>query len=139
MPQPHLPTTLKVLKGTLRPDRTNRAEPRPEVLDRLPFPEHLPESHRPHWDRIAFHVAHLRCVTKADLPALEEIVGVKVEVEKLARSRKSTVKARAVLVGMMARFGMTPSDRQRVASLPEVKEDRLSRFKTYPGKPGKPA
>ena len=62
------------------------------------------------------------------------MVGVKVEIEKLAKTRKSTVKCRKVLFDMLGRFGMTPSDRAKVSALPEEKVDRLEKFRTYPGK-----
>jgi phage terminase small subunit len=134
MPKPRTPTALKLLKGTLQPCRTNRNEPDLPAVDVLPCPEHLVATHARWWEFLVSHAAKLRCLTEADVPALVEMVGVKVEIEKMAKTKNSTVKSRKVLFEMLGKFGMTPSDRSKVSAAPAEAVDRLAKFKTYPGK-----
>jgi hypothetical protein len=128
MPRPRTPTAMKHLKGTAQPCRLNPSEPRPTAIDVPPMPGHLPDTWRETWDRMAGAAAGLRCLTASDLPALEQLVGVAVEVEKLARSRASTVKARKALVDLMARFGLTPADRSRVSAVEAPAPSELDEF-----------
>jgi phage terminase small subunit len=131
MGRPRTPTVLKVLKGTAQPCRLNKREPKVKAVDRPICPEHLPETHRQWWDYIASHAAHLRCVTEADIPALEEMVGVKVEIEKLVKTKKSSVKCRKVLFDMLGKFGMTPSERSKVSGIPQEEKSPEDEFAVH--------
>jgi P27 family predicted phage terminase small subunit len=69
---PKVPTRLKVLRGTDRPDRGNPDEPQPPpVLEAPPPPARLREFGRLEWQRVAPILVNTRVLTQVDLSCLE--------------------------------------------------------------------
>jgi len=136
------PTRLKVLSGTLRPDRVNPNEPKakPEVPR---CPEHLGPEAKREWRRLAPQLARLGLLCKIDRAALalfcqawerwveaEEALkkygvmvkspnGFPMQSPYLAVANKAMEQMRALL----AEFGMSPSSRTRVHATPQADED----------------
>jgi P27 family predicted phage terminase small subunit len=140
-----LPTAVKARRGTLRPDRMNPREPRPELG--VPKPRRgLPADVRATYRRLAAILKPLHVVTLADGPALELLAGAIAEHDRAAavigavgatyecptsvgavlhRVRPEVALAadawrRAAV--LLAGFGLTPASRSKV----EAQPDRLS-------------
>jgi hypothetical protein len=116
-----LPSTLKILKGTANVTRLNKKEPKVQVCDPSSPPADLLPTQRLAWVELAKAVSHLRVISEADMPAFRLVVGMLAEVYDLERSKRSSsnqrVNARRAALVSLGIFGMTPADRQRVATL----------------------
>jgi len=145
--RPRKPTLAKVIQGTFRKDRANPAEPRlrPWRIPRnLPKGKGYPEAWREAWRALAPLVNALGVVARSDLLAFEGLVCAvalhrSAEASLFAGGNTSTVYARKDRAGnpylakrpevgmlaqtdrliatYLARFGMSPADRSRVAAL----------------------
>ncbi len=111
MPRPPKPRHMKVLQGTFRKDRTKN-EPNPTDPLGDP-PDHLMPEQAECWREIADTCAD-RVLTYADRIAVEIAAGL------LANYRSDPLfshRRLGLLITLLARFGMTPSDRGKI-SLP---------------------
>jgi hypothetical protein len=132
------PTAIKALKGSINVTRQNKREPRLSVFE-VPAPgPDLTPNQRKAWLELAPCVNALRVMTKADMAAfhllvdqLAELYGAR-EDKKCGRITRVTI--RRALISDMARFGMTPVDRQRVASIDGESKDELDEFVAPPVK-----
>lgn len=140
MARPRTPTALKLIKGTARPCRINRAEPKPSRAIPSP-PEHLSERARIAWGGIAVMLDRMGILTEADGLALEglcETYAQLIEARKSLRSQDATVYESVSDSGSIRRsqpevtqiadldrrflmwlrtFGLTPADRSRVSAI----------------------
>ena len=151
-----LPTSVKALRGTLRPGRRNPNEPRVTVA--IPkCPPHLSDEAKREWRRTSKELAAMGLLATIDRGALAlycEAWGRWVEAEEalkkfgvvlkspngyplqspyLAIANKAMEQMRALL----SEFGMSPSSRARVHAIPPPPEDsaleRLMRRKEEAG------
>jgi P27 family predicted phage terminase small subunit len=144
-----VPTSLKLVRGTLRNGRTNRNEPQvPVEIPRCPA--HLGKEAKREWKRVSQELAAYGLLTRIDRPALAlycEAWGRWVEAETslrkygvvikspsgfpmqspyLAIANKAMEQMRALLV----EFGMSPSSRTRVHAIPPApKESALEQLR----------
>ncbi len=150
------PTRMKELAGTLRPHRTNPAEPRPDPAIPDP-PDHLTEAARSEWARVTGELHVLGILSNLDRGALgaycqaygrwaaaEEALARMAEKDAVTagiiiRTRTGNAiqnplvgaanKAMADMVRYAAEFGLTPSSRTRVSAAPmDDENDPFARF-----------
>lgn len=112
MGAPKKPTALRELHGTLNrnKDRNNPGEPVP-TKGIGPAPEHLNEMQSQAWDEIV-GMMYPGVLGEADRIALE--IMAKLLVDFRTNYEDFTGAKLARLEGMLARFGMTPSDRTKI-------------------------
>jgi P27 family predicted phage terminase small subunit len=140
-----LPTATKQLRGTLRADRINTREPRPQ-LGAPPASRSLPFATRSWRKRlVALMKPPMRVLTVADGPALELLAAALAEYDAASRvllelgvSYECTTAAGAVMrrarpeqaiaadawrraAHMLEQFGLTPAARGRVQEQPSAK------------------
>ncbi|MEJ8570754.1 phage terminase small subunit P27 family [Microbaculum marinum] len=148
-----LPTHLKLLKGTARPHRMNKAEPKPVVATPEP-PDHLDEAARATFAGVAALLARHGVMTELDAGALARYVVIRgrwLEAEAEVKRRGPVVKTSndniiqnpflavanrclAQMAQIESEFGLTPSSRSRIrmaepAEAADPFEDFLSRGK----------
>jgi len=146
-----LPTHLKLVKGTARPHRMNKAEPKPVVAVPAP-PDHLDEEASTKFTEMAEMLAHHGVMTELDTGALARYVVIWrrwIEAEQEVKRRGHVVKTSndniiqnpflavankclAQMHQIEAEFGLTPSSRSRIrvaepAETADPFEDFLSR------------
>jgi len=108
MSRPPKPTQLKLIQGTMRKDRAKN-EPNPTGPLGDP-PEHLTEHQASCWRELAETCAD-RVLTYADRVAVE--ITACLLFEYRINPRFSVMKLQQ-LIGMLGKFGMTPSDRGKI-------------------------
>ena len=148
-----LPTQLKLVKGTARPHRINKAEPNPVVVAPEP-PDHLEEAARVKFSEMAQMLARHGVMTELDASALARYVVIWrrwLEAEAEVKRRGPVVKTSndniiqnpflavankclAQMAQIESEFGLTPSSRSRLrmaepAETSDPFEDFLSRGK----------
>jgi P27 family predicted phage terminase small subunit len=148
-----LPTHLKLVKGTARPHRINKEEPRPPIVVPSP-PGHLDERARAKFTELAELLGRHGVMTELDAAALARYAVVWcrwVETEADVKRRGPVVKTEAgniiqnpflsvankcllQMAQIESEFGMTPSSRARVraAAAPDTAdpfEEYLNRGK----------
>jgi P27 family predicted phage terminase small subunit len=136
-----LPTHLKLLKGTARPHRMNKAEPMPSVCVPEP-PAHLEDRARRKFSEIAGMLARCGVMTELDAGALARYCVIWcrwLDAEAEIKRRGPIVKTEAgniihspylavanrchrQLAQLEAEFGLTPSSRSRVRASPPPAE-----------------
>ena len=146
-----LPTHLKLVKGTARPHRMNKAEPKPVVAVPAP-PDHLDEEASTKFTEMAEMLARHGVMTELDNGALARYVVIWrrwIEAEQEVKRRGHVVKTSndniiqnpflavankclAQMHQIEAEFGLTPSSRSRIrvaepAETADPFEDFLSR------------
>src|SRR5690606_3042075 len=146
-----LPTQLKLVKGTARPHRINKAEPKPVVAAPEP-PDHLEEAARVKFSEMAQMLARHGVMTELDASALARYVVIWrrwLEAEAEVKRRGPVVKTSndniiqnpflavankclAQMAQIESEFGLTPSSRSRIrmvepAETSDPFEDFLSR------------
>lgn len=139
-----LPTDLKIVKGTDRPDRINKNEPKP-AADNIKPPRGLSAEARKQWRVISKQLIDAGMITNIDVSALamycETYVIWRKEIDyihehgtmlgdkrspRLINAEHAFDKLKAMLV----EFGMTPSSRTRVSSSVEKdSENPFAKFK----------
>lgn len=143
MARPRTPTALKLVKGTARKDRTNKAEPKPRRVIPSP-PEHLSDRARTAWGAMSVILDRMGVLTEADAVALEDLCETYaelVEARQALRDRgqatyegggeksgtiyrsypevAQVADASRRLMALLTKFGMTPADRSRVSAAGE--------------------
>lgn len=142
------PTALHMLEGTARPSRINPDEPQGSLTDPS-CPRWLHGKARLGWKALAPKLAELRVLTDADREALGLLCnsfGEFLEADAVIRREGAYYRtvnklgehlirrhpavavrsdARRQAAALMARFGITPSDRSRVHAAPEDADDTL--------------
>lgn len=139
------PTALKLVKGTLNKSRANKAEPQVDV--RIPDPpDHLDEDERAAWTKYAGLLGPMRVCAAEDFAALESLVTVWVQAQRLRAQLREDAKtgdkkltyesitesggkierAKAALTTLnevdrrvekwLGKFGLSPADRSRVSA-----------------------
>ena len=128
-----LPTHLKLVKGTARPHRLNKAEPIPVVAVPAP-PDHLDEDARKKFSEMAELLARHGVMTELDTHALARYVVIWrrwLEAEQEVKRRGHVVKTSndniiqnpflavankclAQMAQIESEFGLTPSSRSRI-------------------------
>lgn len=143
-----LPTHLKLVKGTARPHRINREEPRPPIAVPAP-PSHLDQRARTRFAEIATMLARHGVMTELDTSALARysVVWCRwVDSEAEVKRRGAVVKteggnaiqnpffsiANKCLLQMAqieSEFGLTPSSRSRIrAATPATASDPFEEY-----------
>lgn len=114
-----LPTNIKALRGTLRKDRTNPHEPKPrgEIGDP---PDHLSEAARACWSEL---VEHMPPGVAFDSDRLSLELAACLLAEFRADPAGFMAAKLTRLHSLLASFGMTPSDRSRVAVADPIDPD----------------
>lgn len=128
-----LPTHLKLVKGTARPHRLNKSEPKPIVATPEP-PDHLDEAARAKFTEVAEMLARHGVRTELDTGALARYVVIWrrwLEAEQEVKRRGPVVKTSndniiqnpflavankclAQMAQIENEFGLTPSSRSRI-------------------------
>ena len=132
-----LPTELKILRGTDRPDRRPANTPEPEILSLAPEPPvALDRWARAEWDRIAPELVRLHLLSHLDLGALVgycQAFGDAIAARKhiarngryvrtksggftLSPAVRDAYRAAELMRGYLIEFGMSPSSRARVVT-----------------------
>ena len=134
MSAPRKPSALHLVDGTARKDRTNGAEPEPDlVLDITPPPDLEPAS-AAIWLEVAPMLKRCKVLTVADVLALRHLCDAEADYRKARQERdgklitysaKNSQMLDQYLVaqlaiaktvkGLLAEFGMTPASRSRVS------------------------
>lgn len=136
-----LPTHLKLVKGTARPHRLNKAEPKPKVAVPEP-PSHLDERAQAKFAAMAEMLARHGVMTELDVGALARYVVIWcrwIDAEAEVKRRGPVVKTEAgnviqhpflavankcllQMAQIESEFGLTPSSRSRIrmAEVPET-------------------
>lgn len=143
-----LPTHLKIVKGTARPHRLNKDEPRPPVTVPAP-PAHLDERARDKFTDLAEMLARYGVMTELDVGALARYAVVWcrwTDAEAEVKRRGPVVKTEAgnivqnpflavankcvlQLTQIEAEFGLTPASRSRIrAAAPTYTSDPFEEF-----------
>lgn len=140
-----MPTHLKLVKGTARPHRLNRAEPKPVVATPEP-PDHLDAEARAKFAEMAQLLARHGVMTELDAGALARYVVIRrrwLEAEAEVKRRGPVVKTAndniiqnpflavankclAQMAQIESEFGLTPSSCSRIR-MAEPIEDFLNR------------
>jgi len=141
---PRKPTALKVLNGSdaHHPERRNLLEPKAELLTAVPEPPahiRLTGRARRAWDHLAVETVALGILTSADLAALAsvcldwaEYMRARVDAESWRRADSAKRRYDAGL----ARFGLNPSDRSKVRTVPKTTESKMTGLLTPRRKSG---
>ena len=137
-----LPTNLKILQGTFRPERANKNEPRPDI--NIPTaPDFLSKDALIEWGRISNQLSKLGLLTDMDMAALaiycqawgrivkyEKIVAEKGKLYKttngniqLSPAMWVVNKAYEQVYKFMSEFGMSPASRAKVSAKPKKQGD----------------
>ena len=145
-----LPTHLKLVKGTARPHRMNKAEPKPVVAVPTP-PDHLDEEAQAKFTVMAEMLARHGVMTELDTGALARYVVIWrrwIEAEQEVKRRGHVVKTSndniiqnpflavankclAQMHQIESEFGLTPSSRSRIRMAePAEKADPFEDFLT---------
>jgi P27 family predicted phage terminase small subunit len=136
-----VPSHLKAVKGTVRPCRVNRDEPKPAADDIAP-PEGMSKLALSHWRTVSRHLQEARIITNIDTTALMiycevyatwrdatdqinkygSVVMGKDEYPVRSPYLMVAQKSFEQMKAMMTEFGMTPSSRTRIKVVePEAK------------------
>lgn len=143
-----VPTNIKRLRGTLRKDRMNKNEPKPDN-DKIVMPNGLSKEAQNEWKSISKKLTDSRIMSNLDCHALamycesyatwikanKEIQknglvtsdtpsGVKGISPYYKIAGKSFDQMRALLI----EFGMTPSSRTKVSAIPEEEPNEFDQF-----------
>jgi len=151
------PTALKQLQGTLRKDRTNANEPKPNPLSKG-IPKHLSKEAKKYWKEIFKLLTRVDILTETDVESLSlyceskaRWILAKKQLEKdglviIAQSGfpvqnpylQILNKAHDQMLKILLEFGMTPAARTKVnaTSKDEDESDPWDEFmEKYPNKP----
>jgi P27 family predicted phage terminase small subunit len=145
------PTAMKVLKGTARPDRVNKKEPKLSV-ERPLVPKWLSEQAKDSYRELSEILVGMAVLTKADRTALEMLCDAYGEYRQArayiqehgltyeTTGKDGTTMYRAYpqvaiasdaykrIRSMMTEFGLTPASRSKVAAQGEEQEDPLAKY-----------
>lgn len=139
-----MPTVVKALRGTLRPDRVNPAEPAALPVSSLAAPTWLDDEGRKVFRRLARHLSKMRVLSEADLPLLSLLAdqwAVYFAARRFLKDQGSDCytlrdadgnvraiqpfpqvarmnKAALAIARLSAEFGLSPSARSRVNAAP---------------------
>jgi P27 family predicted phage terminase small subunit len=140
---------IKLLKGTLRRDRTNILEPKP-AFDDLNPPFRLSKVAKAHWDHIKPALVESRVLTNVDTSALayycETFAIWKAAHAKVLKEGSViagpggkdvknphwvvATKSQELMLSMLREFGLTPASRSKVLThSPAVPENRFDKFR----------
>jgi P27 family predicted phage terminase small subunit len=149
---PRVPTKLKLIRGTYRADRANRAEPQPKP-GRPVQPENLSAGANRAWRKFSAMLDEMGVLTRADAMALECLCWAVADLEEARRALAArdgltymnettagglTYRAYPELKliaeddhrlqGWLSRFGLTPSDRSKISTVPKDDPDPAGRY-----------
>ena len=139
--RPRKPTALKVLQGTFRKDRANPNEPQPAVGSVL-APSHLSQEEREVWQVTVRVLQEMRVFTQADAGMLSrycELSCLWQETKKNAlmlptsKTVSLLLKISVELRSIEVQFGMSPSSRSRVHTIPHDDKPQSKLSKYLPG------
>ena len=134
MARPTIPTALKLVAGTARADRSNGAEPEPDLVENLAAPAHLEPRSAAVWAELAPMLRKLKLLTVADLISFEMLCDAVADYRFTRVKRGDSFVAHSGKTGspmldqwmvangiaskraevFMAKFGMDPVSRSRV-------------------------
>src|SRR4051812_44683921 len=119
---------LKVIAGTIRPDRGNSDAPQFEAVDAFPeAPQHLNADGASMWTRLGPQLVAARILQVVDLYPLEQLCYAWQRFRKKAKADMDITAAEdSALKGLFSEFGMTPAARRRVCSSGE--KEKGNRF-----------
>lgn len=121
--RPPKPTALKIIEGNPGHRPLPENEPTPAVAG-LEAPAWVKAAGRRVWDELAPEVHANGCLTKMDTEAFALLCSLEAVVR---RSPAKHLKEAAQVDRLMARFGMTPSDRTRI-SVKKQNDDPFAEF-----------
>ena len=137
-----LPTKLKLIKGTHRPERENPNEP--EYKIEIPdYPAHLSTRGRREWKRMSEVLFNMGLLTEVDMAALSaycQFYGRWAEAEANLKKTDLVIKTKSgniiqnpyigiantafkLMKDCLTEFGMTPASRSRVSAKEEKKKE----------------
>lgn len=137
-----LPTQMKILRGTARPCRLNRSEPKPPI-EAPARPKHLSKGATKEWKRIAPQLEEMGLLSNMDMAALAgycELYARWVKAEDEIQQHGEVITtpngslqvspwvsiAHRSMVEMRkfaAEFGLSPASRSKVSASPNMKEN----------------
>ena len=121
MSNPRLPTAVKKLRGTMRADRENPAEPDVKAVYLPAPPEHLTAIEKMIWTRLAPCVDMLSVAGEPDVDGFEMMVRVRSRFEEVAQVADNDIKLFLALskdvAAWYSKFGLTPQSRAMLRKL----------------------
>lgn len=146
------PTALHVVQGTARPDRTNPAEPRPELAI-PPCPPTLTGEARAEWDRVTVELHQLGLLGRIDmallavycqtwaeyLEACEQLTGGRSVIQGVkgpVRNPWAILRKQAAetLLKVAPHFGLSAATRARLNAAPPPPVDPFAKWMEKRGK-----
>lgn len=133
MPNPAIPDSLKAVRGTLKKNRVNPAQPKLDPAFLPPPPDDLAADEKAIWARLAMVIDPMRVATVADVECFTILVYSVALAHRVRRNRKASTTEK-VLAWKHARsaftdFGISPSSRSKVSAAPATsKTDPLAEF-----------
>jgi hypothetical protein len=112
-----LPTQLKVVKGTAQACRINESEPVP-VNPLEAAPDYLRVV-----EKKAFMYLHSKIPDGVAFDSDEPMLALAAQLWVLVRRNKATSAQGSQLQSILARFGLSPADRQKVSTKPKATTD----------------
>jgi hypothetical protein len=133
MGNPRIPDAVKAARGTLKPCRTNAAQPKLDPSFLPPPPAGLAADEVVIWAEMAMVVDPMRVATLADVRCFRAMVYALANMDRAQRNRKAGQTERATAIktarAAMADFGVTPASRAKVSAMPApAKADPLAEF-----------
>jgi len=112
------PTGLKVLAGTIRPDREVPDMPEFDLIEKFPDPPpHLGVDGKEMWNNLGPQLVRAKVLQIVDLYALEQLCGFWEMIRKKMKAGMETNAAeQTALKALFSEFGMTPASRRKVSS-----------------------
>lgn len=112
------PPGLKVLAGTIRPDREVPDMPEFELIEQFPAPPaHLGADGKEMWNNLGPQLVKAKVLQIVDLYALEQLSAFWEMVRKKMKAGMETTAAEQMaLKALFSEFGMTPASRRKVSS-----------------------
>jgi phage terminase small subunit len=117
------PRNLKILAGTVRPDREAVDAPEFDSVAEFPSaPQHLTVDGSDLWSKVGPQLVNAGVLQVVDLAPLEQLCFAWQSFRKKAKAdMEVTASEHQALRGLFAEFGMTPAARRRVMSSGETK------------------
>ena len=133
--RPALPTAMKAARGTLKPSRVNKGEPKVEAAKLPPPPRDWSAERQSAWAYLAKLIDPLRVAASSDVAAFRRLVICWSKAEELADQvddfdLDQWAKAERLVQGWLVHFGLSPVTRAKAVQLERAKteHDPLAEF-----------
>jgi hypothetical protein len=131
--RPTLPSAVKAARGTTKPSRVNRHEPKVEAAPLPAPPKDWPSDRQAAWTWLARLIDPMRVAAAGDVASFRRFVICWCKAEELADDDDAFdqwAKAERLAQGWLVHFGLSPVARAKAVQLEKVKteHDPLAEF-----------